>query len=410
MRILLLSTSMGMGGADSQLLSAARVMIARGHDVIIISMTPLGPMGLQARTLGIRTESLHMRRGVPDPRGLVRLARLVRAWRPDVVHSHMVHANLFARALRLIAPVPALVSTIHNVYEGGRLRMAAYRLTNGLVDHMTIVSQAAADRFVGEGIVPERLLTVIPNGVDTEQIAQVPVGTRELLRRSLGIEDRFVWLAVGRFEIAKDYPNMLRAFVRVREQQPLAILLLVGRGSLQEKTEALARELGLAGVVRFLGVRHDIPLVMNAADAYVMSSAWEGMPMVLLEAAAAGLPIVATAVGGNREVVLDGESGFLVPPRDQEALGSAMVRLGRLPEVRRRSLGRRGQEHIRSHYGLSRVAERWEEIYRDVLIRRGRLVNPRGPGRDLGNRPAQPTPFPGEQAPVDHEAPEDTAV
>jgi glycosyltransferase involved in cell wall biosynthesis len=380
MRILLLSTSMGMGGADSQLLSAARVMLARGHEVIIVSLTPLGPMGLQARSMGIRTESLGMRRGFPDPRGLVRLARLVRAWRPDVLHSHMVHANLMARALRLIAPIPALVSTIHNIYEGGRLRMAAYRLTNGMVDHMTIVSQAAADRFVGDGIVPKELLTVVANGVDTEQIRNVPAGAREALRRSLGLEREFVWLAVGRFEIAKDYPNMLRAFARVRGRQPHAVLLLVGRGSLQEETEVLARQLGLGGAVRFLGVRTDVPLVMSAADAYVMSSAWEGMPMVLLEAAAAGLPIVATRVGGNHEVVVDEESGFLVPPRDDEALGSAMLRLGELSEARRRSMGERGHEHIRTHYGLSRVAERWEEIYREVLKRKGIAVNPGGLG------------------------------
>jgi glycosyltransferase involved in cell wall biosynthesis len=360
-----------MGGADSQLLSAARVMLARGHDVVIVSLTPLGPMGQQARSLGIHTESLEMPRGIPDPRGLLRLARLVRAWRPDVVHSHMVHAKLLARVLRLIAPVPALVSTIHNINEGGRLRMAAYRLTNGMVDHMTIVSQAAADRFIGDGIVPARLLTVVPNGVDTEQIRNVPPGTRASLRRTLGVEDRFVWLAVGRFEIAKDYPNMLRAFARLRERQPRVVLLLVGRGSLQEETEALVRELGLGDAVRFLGVRDDVPLVMSAADGYVMSSAWEGMPMVLLEAAAAGLPIVATTVGGNHEVVMDEDSGFLVPPRDHEALSAAMARLGELPEHRRLDMGRRGHQHIRSHYGLDRVAGRWEEIYRDVLARKG---------------------------------------
>ena len=379
MRICFLSTSMGMGGADSQLLSAARVMLARGHDVIIVSLTPLGPMGQQARNLGIRTESLEMPRGIPDPRGLLRLARLVRAWRPDVVHSHMVHANLLARALRLIAPVPALVSTIHNVYEGGRLRMAAYRLTNGMVDHMTIVSQAAADRFIRDRIVPARLLTVVPNGVDTEQIRNVPPGTRASLRRTLGVEDRFVWLAVGRFEIAKDYPNMLRAFARLRERHPRAVLLLVGRGSLQAEAEAVVKELSLGDGVRFLGVRDDVPLVMSAADGYVMSSAWEGMPMVLLEAAAAGLPIVATTVGGNHEVMVNEESGFLVPPRDHEALGAAMARLAELPEERRLEMGRRGHQHIRSHYGLGRVAERWEEIYRDVLARRGVQVEEREP-------------------------------
>jgi glycosyltransferase involved in cell wall biosynthesis len=371
MRILFLSTSMGMGGADSQLLAAAQELRARGHEVLVVSLTPLGPMGLQARQLGIPTESLEMRRGIPDPRGLVRLARLVRAWRPDVVHSHMVHANLMARAVRLVAPVPALVSTIHNIYEGGPLRMAAYRLTNGLVDHMTSISEAAADRFIRERIIPRDLLTVVPNGVDPELFRKVPAEVRDELRRSLSLGPEFVWLAVGRFEVAKDYPTMLRAFVAVHERYPEAVLLLVGKGSLQGETEALVRELSLVAAVRFLGVRNDVPALVSAGDAYVMSSAWEGMPMVLLEAAAGGLPIVATRVGGNQEVVLDGDNGLLAPPRDYRALASAMVRLMELTDAERRAMGERGREHVRAHYGLTRVVERWEAVYQDVLARKG---------------------------------------
>jgi glycosyltransferase involved in cell wall biosynthesis len=361
---------MGLGGADSQLLSAARELRARGHEVTIVSLTPLGPMGLEAREAGIPTLSLEMPRGLPDPRGLLRLVGLVRRWRPDVVHSHMVHANLMARVLRLAAPVPALVSTIHNIYEGGRLRMAAYRWTNGLVDHMTIVSQAAFDRFVAERIVPAEILRVVPNGVDTSRFRAVPPDARDGVRRSLGLGDDFAWLAVGRFEVSKDYPNMLRAFMEVRRQEPRAVLVLVGRGSLQAETEALVRELGVTGV-HFAGVRNDVPEVMSAADAYVMSSAWEGMPMVLLEAAAAGLPIVATRVGGNHEVVLDRESGLLVPPSDSAALASAMLRLCRMPAEERRRMGERGRDHIRTHYDLGRVAERWEGLYLEVLAKKG---------------------------------------
>ena len=371
MRILLLSSSMGLGGADKQILIAAQEMKAQGHELIIVSLTTLGPMGLEARRLGIRTESLEMPRSVADPRGLVRLVRLVRQWKPDVVHSHMVHANLMARALRLFAPVPALVSTIHNIHEGGSHLMVAYRLTNGLADHMTIVSEAAAARFVRERIVPQELLRVVPNGIDVDLFRNVPPGTRESVRSSLGLGGEFVWLAVGRFEDAKDYPNMLRAFAQVRQRQPSSVLLLVGRGSLQGEAEELTRTLGLGGSVRFLGVRHDVPEVMNGADGYVMSSGWEGMPMVLLEAAAAALPIVATKVGGNHEVVREQESGFLVQPGDSAALAGAMLRLMELPESQRRAMGQRGRDHVRTHYGLSRTVERWEELYREVLSRKG---------------------------------------
>jgi glycosyltransferase involved in cell wall biosynthesis len=370
MRVLFLSTSMGMGGADQQLLSAAQEMQSRGHDILIVSLTPLGPMGLEAQRLGLPVESLAMRRGVPDPRGLMRLARLVRAWRPQVVHSHMIHANLMARALRLFVPIPALVSTIHNIYEGGWPWMAAYRLTNRWVDHMTIVSQAAADRFVGDRIVPKELLRVVPNGLDVDRFRPLSVGGRVSLRRSLGLDHGFAWLAVGRFQPAKDYPNMLRGFAMVHQRYPQAVLWVAGHGPLQAETEALAQSLGLAGSVRFLGVRQDVPELMGAADGYVMSSAWEGMPMVLLEAAAAGLPIVATEVGGNHEVVRHQESGFLVPPRDHAALGRAMLQLMGQTEAQQRSMGERGREYVRSTYGLSRVVDRWEELYREVLARK----------------------------------------
>lgn len=371
MRILLLSTSMGMGGADQQLLSAALGLRDRGHEVRIVSLTPLGEMGARARAAELPTESLEMRRGIPDPRGLVRLVRLVRTWRPTVLHSHMLHANLMARALRPFTRIPAVVSTIHNIYEGGRLRMLGYRLTNGLVDHMTIISQAAADRFIRDRIVPRALLEVVPNGVDTERYRSVPAGTRERLRQSLGLGREFAWLAVGRFEAAKDHPNMLRAFGRLTAEAGDAVLLLVGRGSLQAEIEALAGKLGLHGRVRFVGTREDVPELMSAADGYVMSSAWEGMPMVLLEAAAAGLPIVATRVGGNQEVVQEGVTGFLVPPGDDQALAAAMLGLMALPEAERRAMGARGQDHVRQHYGLGRVVGRYEDIYREVLRRKG---------------------------------------
>ena len=162
---------------------------------------------------------------------------------------------------------------------------------------MTIISEAAAERFIRERIIPADLLRVVPNGVDPELYRQ-PAEVRDGLRRALGLGGEFVWLAVGRFETAKDYPNMLRGFASVRERHPEAVLLLAGRGALQSETESLARELEVGPAVRFLGVRDDVAALLSAADGYLMSSAWEGMPMVLLEAAAGGLPVVTTRVGG----------------------------------------------------------------------------------------------------------------
>jgi glycosyltransferase involved in cell wall biosynthesis len=240
------------------------------------------------------------------------------------------------------------------------LHLLAYRVTD-------------RERYLSSRAVPPQRLHVVPNGVDTLRFRPLPEEGAEL-RRQLGLGEAFAWLAVGRFEPAKDYPNMLAAFANVAQRQPNSILLLVGKGSLQPETEGLTRSLGLGDRVRFLGVRGDVPQLMSATDGYVLSSGWEGMPIVLLEAGAAGIPIVCTAVGGNRELVLDGVTGFVVPPGDPAALANAMMRLATLSPDQRRLFGQRGRAHIETHYSLTRIVDQWEEMYRELLAAKGRRV------------------------------------
>ena len=365
MKIFILSTSMGMGGADQQILILAQAMRARGHDVRIVALAPLGQMGYEAQRAGIPTESLEMQRNIGMVSGIIRLVRMIRAWRPDVLHSHMVHANLLARALRPITRVPALVSTIHSINDGGRLRMAVYRLTSGLVDRVTIISRLAADRYVAIGAVAPARLQVVPNTVDTTRFRPLP-HLRAGVRQELRLGDEFVWLAVGRFEEAKDYPTLIAAFAHLVRKRPTSRLLLVGKGSLQQEVERLVQAAGLEERVSFLGVRRDVPELMSAADGYVLSSAWEGMPVVLLEASAAGLPVVATRVGGVAEVVDDEASGVLVPAGDAGQLAEAMARIEALTPESRVAMGARGRALIERRYGTDHVMEMWERIYSEV--------------------------------------------
>jgi glycosyltransferase involved in cell wall biosynthesis len=362
MRIFILSTSMGMGGADQQILILAQAMQARGHEVRIVALAPLGAMGLEAQRAGIPTESLDLQRNLGIVPRFFRLVRMIRAWRPDVLHSHMVHANLVARAARVLAPVPALVSTIHSINDGGTVRMAAYRLTSGLVDRFTIISRLAADRYVAIGAVPETRLQIVPNTVDTARFRPL-LQARGRIRQELGVGDGFLWLAVGRFESAKDYPTMIAAFARLAAERPDSQLVLVGEGSLKSEVERLVRQGGLGGRVRLLGVRRDIPELLSAADGYVLSSAWEGMPVAVLEASAVGLPIVATSVGGVPEVVEDGTTGLLVPPGNPAALADAMIRLESLSPEGRADMGRRGRTLVEERYGIERVMQMWERLY-----------------------------------------------
>ncbi|MGO0062397.1 glycosyltransferase [Brevibacillus fluminis] len=365
-RLALVTTGLTYGGAETQVVNLAIAFKRRGWEVMVVTLIPPLAYVEELSENGIPVESLNMSRGVPDPRAIFRLARLLRKWRPSVVHSHMVHANLLARIARPIAGVPVLISTAHNIKEGGKWREWAYRLTEWLCDLTTNVSQAAVERYVRVGAASAHKIEFMPNGVDVDKFAPDDAG-RQLARKLHDVESSYVWLAVGRLEPEKNYPLMLEAFSRITTRFPSAVLLIVGQGKLRQELERIAAELGLERHVRFLGVRKDIPLLMKAADAYVLSSDWEGMPIVLLEASASALPCVATRVGGNHEVILHGRSGRLTQPGDAESLAKSMMRLMELPEDARNRMKQAARNHVVDCYDLTLVADRWEIMYRRLM-------------------------------------------
>lgn len=369
LRVIFFSTALAYGGAETQLARLALCLKARGWKVQVVSLTPPKAYVEELEAAGIPVFSLDIRRKLPDPRPIIRLARQIRSWRPDIIHSHMVHANIMARLVRVIAPVPILIGTAHSTNEGGRFRELLYRLTDPLCDVNTQVSQEGLKRYVRVGAMPKGKICYVPNGVDTECFCPNPE-VKKCLRADLGLQNTFLWIAVGRFDLPKDYPNMLQAFACVVQEQPVAMLVIAGDGPLRPAMEVLAQDLGLKDRVRFLGMRHDIPELMNAADGYVMSSAVEGMPIVLLEAGATGLPIVATDVGGNREVVRDGETGFLVPPKNPDALAGAMLRLMNLPEDELKRVGKAGRHYIQANYSLDRITDIWENLYGEFIAKK----------------------------------------
>ena len=273
-RIVFLTTGLAYGGAETQLVRVATRLKARGWEVRVVPLMPPRAYMEELEAAGIPVFSLGIRRKIPDPRPFLRLAQLIHEWRPHIVHSYMVHANLLARLVRLLARFPILVCSARNVREGNRLRELLYRLTDPLCDLTTQVCQAGLERYVRIGAVPRHKIRYIPNGVDTAHFKPDPE-TRVALRRELGLENLFVWLAVGRFDPQKDYPNLVRAFAQVVAEKPNTVLLIAGDGPLRPSVEELVRELKLERNIRFLGIRRDIPQLMNAADAYAMSSAWE---------------------------------------------------------------------------------------------------------------------------------------
>jgi len=333
---------------------------------------------------GIPVASIDMRRGRPDPRPLLRLAGILRLWRPAILHSHMVHANLVGRVARLLYWMPVQVSTAHNVREGGRALDLAYRFTDPLCTLTTNVSAAAVSRYIRTAAVPASKIRCVPNGIDTHSF-RPDRAARARLRAELGFEEgHLIWLAAGRLVEAKDHASLLEVFAVVYRAYPIARLLVAGSGPLEAAIRARATALGLAGTVVFLGVRDDVAALMQAADAYVLSSRWEGLPTVLLEAAGCGLPIVATDVGGNREIVQDGGNGWLVPPARPDLLAGAMEQLMVLTPSEREHMGRAGIVRIAGSYSLDSVVRQWDTLYRELL---GEAAP--GPPSHYGNRGAR---------------------
>lgn len=365
-RVAYLITSSGLGGAELEVRDLALAFRRRGWDAGVISMLELGPPFTELGSAGIRTASLDMTRGIADPRALARLRTLLREWRPDVLHAHMVHANLLARVSRLFARTPVLVSTIHNQDEGPQWRYWAYRATARLSDVTTAVSAAAVETAVRRGAARSGRIILVPNGLDTTRFRPDTVA-REQTRRALGLTDEFAWLAVGRLVEAKDHPTLIAAFRRALDDHPEARLLIAGTGPLEQAVAADIRRSGVTETAALLGLRPDIAALMQAADGFVLSSAWEGLPMVLLEAAASALPIVATDVGGSREAVIDGISGYVVPPRDSLTLGRQMGTVMSMSPRARAEMGSAGREHAVRSFDLETIADVWEGLYRRQL-------------------------------------------
>ena len=353
-----------IGGAERQVILLAEGLWRRGWKASVVALSGSGgDAAAELTAAGADFVTLRMRKGLADPRGWIRFHRWLRRHSPDVIHAHLPHAAWLARWSRLAAPVRVVVDTLHSSSTGAMGRKLGYRWSGWLADRVTAVSQAAAIAHLSCSMVSQSKLLVLPNGVDGNVWRPDPP-VRKAARLELGLQREFLWLAAGRLEPVKDYPTLLAAMAQVPEP---ARLLIAGAGPLQDELIQLAAKLGLESRVRFLGFVPNIQWWMQAADGFVLSSRWEGLPMGLLEAAACGLPAVATCVPGTPEVILDGQTGWLAPAGDSAALGEFMTRMVRLPSAERRAMGERARQLVMERFSMEAVLDRWEGLYRHLL-------------------------------------------
>jgi glycosyltransferase involved in cell wall biosynthesis len=328
-----------------------------------------------ARRYGARLEPLPSLSPEIDPRAdlraLLELRAIVRRFRPHIVHTHTAKAGALGRTAALVAairPRPLIVHTYHgHVLEGyfGRAVTAGYRgVERGLArfsDRLIGVSQATVDDLVRLRVAPRERFAVVPLGLELDRFLS-------LEPRSAPADGDAVALYAGRLVPIKRVDLLLAAVARARRGGAGLRLVVLGDGELRPSLEQLARRLGIAGSVEFLGYREDVGPHLAAADMAVLSSANEGTPVALIEAAAAARPLVGTRVGGVADVVAPG-TGRLVASGDEEGLATALAELAADPALRR-ELGLRAREHVRSAYGADRLLADIDRLYGDLLAAR----------------------------------------
>ena len=306
-----------------------------------------------------------------DLRALAGLYRLVRAWRPHVVHTHTAKAGLLGRLAARAAGVPTVVHTFHGHVLRGYFSPVKTVLFRGLearlaraADALVAVSESVKQDLVGLGIAPAGKIRVVPLGLDLAHLAAgLPRG---VLRREAGVPDEAPLVGmVGRLVPIKDVPTFLQAARLVREERGDARFALVGDGEERPALEARCRELGLARAVTFFGWKRDLASVYGDLDVVVNASRNEGTPVALIEALAAGRPVVATRVGGTPDLLGEGERGRLVPPGDPAALARAVLETLDQSEAAR-ARAQAGREHVLARHSADRLVRDVDALYREL--------------------------------------------
>jgi len=360
MNIVITITCLGMGGAQRQVCELAEQFAKLGHQVLIVAMNDEPVNWL--RSSDVRVISLGMKKSLFSfVRTYLKARNIIIDFKPDIVHSHMVHANLFSRLLRLTTSFPKLICTSHSSNEGGALRMFAYRVTERLCELNTNVSQEAVDISIKRGAASAENMIAVHNGIDMQQFT-FSQDSRLRLRSELGLTNGTpLLLAVGRLTVAKDYPNLLAAFGLLPKEFSHAHLAIIGAGEEEENLHKQVIECGVSSRVHFLGLRRDVSEWMSAADVFVLSSAWEGFGLVVAEAMACQRVVVATDCGGVKEVI--GDCGFLVAPRKSEKLVEAIIAALSLKPDEYADLGAAARQRIEEYYSLSATVSKWLKLY-----------------------------------------------
>lgn len=352
------------GGLERMVLELAKLQQQQGHHCQVVCLYEAGSLAHELDASGIPVRACQKREGV-DFRALLRARRAVRAHATEVLHTHNAVAHYQGVLATRGLGIRYVINTRHGMggnQPPGR-REWLFRRAMNATDKVVAVCEAARRDAVRRGLVPAEKAAVVPNGIRLSAFQSGTNAMHEHIVQMLKLpEHTQVIGTVGRLNWAKDQVNLIRAFARVHASRPDTALLLIGEGELRQTLHDCAISEGVADHVYFLGDRNDVHSLLQGLDLFVLSSLSEGYSMALLEACATGLPIVATDVGGNGEIIRDGDNGRLVPAEDSDALATAMLALLREP-AHALAQGNAARAWVESHGSLETMAARYTQLY-----------------------------------------------
>jgi len=359
LRVLFLIDELDIGGTEQQLLELVKRLDRARYDPVVCCFRP-GRVAREIEGAGVPVLVVRKRARV-DPGLVLALTRLLRRQRIAMVQTYLFTANTWGRLAAILARVPVIVSSERNVdiWEE-RYKRTAGRLLDRWT-RLTIANSQAVERYLVSRGLPAEKVRVVYNGVDTARFDGAAAS--EATRTELGIPLHHTVVGhLARLEPQKDPGTFLEAAAAVCARTAAVSFLVVGGGTLEGALKGAARERGLQDRMIFTGPRRDVPRLLAACDLSVLSSVKEGMSNTVLESMAAGKPTVATRVGGNPELILDGETGFLVPPRDPAALASAMERLVDDPWLAK-AMGLQARSRATERFSVDAMVATTEGLY-----------------------------------------------
>ena len=361
-KILHIINSLGIGGAEVQLINLIRNLDDSNFSSTVCCVASGGPLANELEKLGINVVVLGQKRKF-DPRVLLPLYRFMKKEHVDIVHTHLSRANLWGRIAARLAGVPVIITTEHglNLWKNS-IHITVNRILSEFTDQIIAVSDAGKRiRIQRERIKPKKLVT-IHNCVDLRLFDKASDFHNDVRQEfGIGLDEPIVGF-VGRLLEVKGIRYLIESIVELKAAIPTVKLLIVGDGPLKGSLEDYAQKLELTDQVIFAGYRSDIPQVLNAMNVFVLPSLREDLPLSLIEAMAMRKPVVATNVGGNPEVVIDGETGILVPPKDATALAKAISRI-LLDEQLALRMGLSGRQRVENLFSADAVVARIQLIY-----------------------------------------------